>query len=391
MERRGILALGAAALLCTALGSVHAFSVFLEPLEARFGVSRATASLTYSFALVALTTAVLAGPRIYLRYRASTLMVAAAGLAAAGAAVAAAAPSIGFIWLGYSVLFGAANGLGYGYGLQLAAHANPGREGLAMGAVTASYAVGATVAPLAFVAALEAGGFATAMAGLGVCLLAAGLGAFWLLHGTGLALPARTDTDTDTDTASATATASVPSTGANTVGIWAAYGSGVFAGLMIIGHAAEIARTGGHDALLWLAPVVIALFNMAGSLGAGSLVDHLPARSLLIAIPLAAAGALAALSLGGSWVLPALAAVGLCYGALIAVYPAVLAKRFGMVEGPRVYGRVFTAWGVAGLAGPWLAGALFDGTGSYAPALWTAMALSMASAGFAISGRRAKA
>ncbi|MFK7945251.1 MAG: MFS transporter [Paracoccaceae bacterium] len=367
MGRQGLLALAAAALLCTVLGSVHAFSVFLEPLEARFEVSRATASLTYSFALVALTVVVLLGPQIYARFSATTILGTAAVLAALGAGFAAAGPTIGMIWLGYSLLFGAANGLGYGYGLQLAAHANPGREGLAMGTVTASYAVGATLAPLAFVAALEAGGFPLAMTGLACCLLLAGLGAVGLLRRTGLALPVSAPTT------------GTPKTKANIPIIWFAYGTGVFAGLMIIGHAAEIART-GEQAALWLAPVLIALFNMAGSLIAGSLVDRLPSKGLLIAIPLAGAGGVL-LALGSdTTVLPALAIVGFCYGALIATYPAVLAKRFGMAEGPRIYGRVFTAWGVAGLAGPWLAGALFDATGTYTPALWTAAALAITSA-----------
>ena len=55
-----------------------------------------------------------------------------------------------------------------------------------------------------------------------------------------------------------------------------------------------------------------------------------------------------------------LGVVGLTYGALIAAYPAVISKLFGVLRGVKIYGRVFTAWGAAGLVGPWLAGALFD-------------------------------
>jgi hypothetical protein len=54
-----------AAILAMVLGSVHAFSVFLEPLEAQFNASRTSVSLTYSFALVTLTIAVLWGHNLY--------------------------------------------------------------------------------------------------------------------------------------------------------------------------------------------------------------------------------------------------------------------------------------------------------------------------------------
>jgi OFA family oxalate/formate antiporter-like MFS transporter len=62
----------------------------------------------------------------------------------------------------------------------------------------------------------------------------------------------------------------------------------------------------------------------------------------------------------------------LAYGALIAVYPFAIAEYFGETLGPKVYGQVFTAWGFAGLAGPWLAGKLYDLTGAYQFALATA-------------------
>ena len=79
-------------------------------------------------------------------------------------------------------------------------------------------------------------------------------------------------------------------------------------------------------------------------------------------------------------VLAGLACVGFCYGAIISIYPAIIAKRYGMSNSARIYGRVFTVWGTAGLAGLWLVGALFDATGGYAIALATAAGLSLVSA-----------
>ena len=37
--------------------------------------------------------------------------------------------------------------------------------------------------------------------------------------------------------------------------------------------------------------------------------------------------------------------------AVVNVPPAAVAKLFGMMESARIYGRIFTAWGCAGLIG----------------------------------------
>ena len=60
-----------------------------------------------------------------------------------------------------------------------------------------------------------------------------------------------------------------------------------------------------------------------------------------------------------------LGVVGYCYGAIIAVYPVAVADVFGAFSAPRIYGQVFTAWGLAGLLSPWVSGWLYDLTGSY--------------------------
>ena len=46
------------------------------------------------------------------------------------------------LFIGYSLMFGLANGVGYGFSLQLVGRVMPEIKGFAMGAVTASYALG---------------------------------------------------------------------------------------------------------------------------------------------------------------------------------------------------------------------------------------------------------
>lgn len=371
VNRHGILVLVSASLLSFLLGSVHAFSVFLEPLEQQFQASRTEVSLTYSLALISLTFAVLTGHRVFGRWPPGRLVPAICLLAAAGALTAAYGASLYWVWLGYSLLFGTANGLGYGFGLQISAQANPGREGLSMGIVTACYALGATVTPLIFVRALELGGFHAAMLLLAAALVVAAPVCSVLMSA------ARAKYQTAAALGKSTSVAKPL-----ILCLWFGYGAGVAAGLMAIGHAVGIAKTYGVTGSGWLTPTVVAACNLCGSLIAGWLADRIPSLRLLILLPLISAAALIGLQIAA---LPAIAIfslglVGFVYGATISVYPAAIAKISGPEESARIYGRVFTAWGLAGLLAPWFAGFLFDWQGDYNIALAAAAAAGLLSA-----------
>lgn len=349
--------------LCTGLGTVHGFSVFLSPLEAALGQGRGAISLTYSLALVMITALVLVGPRISGRLSPRAILALSGLGAALGAALAGLAQSVWALWLGFGLLFGAANGLGYGFTLQAAARVFPGREGFAMGVVTASYALGAVAAPALFTGAMAWGGVPAALNGLALCLVLLCAVAI-LAYG-----PARIEV-------APAARRSRPGT-SPVWPLWLVYGGGVLAGLMAIGHAAGIAALGAPGAAPWIAPALLAASNLAGSLAGGQLADRIPAGRLLSALPGLSAGALGAMALwpGPLVVFAGLAVAGFAYGGTIAAYPAVIAKRVGAAASAAVYGRVFTAWGLAGLVGPWLAGLLYEGTGGYGLALGLAAAV----------------
>ncbi|MEM6662613.1 MAG: hypothetical protein AAF666_10610 [Pseudomonadota bacterium] len=356
-------------LLSLALGTVHVFSVLLAEIEAALGASRGAASLTYSFALMSLTVAVTFGHRAYHLLPGWGCAVVVVGIAVLGLVLAAGAGRIWVLWLGFGLIFGAANGLGYGYALQLSAQVWPGREGLAMGLVTAAYAIGATVAP-PFLEAALAGGLRAALLGLATAIGCAGLlAAMCLSAGKARFLPAQ-------------AAAAGPFPWPAATGLWCVYGAAVLAGLMAIGHATEIARElGGGPATALLAPSVIAICNMAGSLVGGAVIDRFAVRPVAVSLPLMSTAALLWLAMGpGSGVLAALGLIGATYGATIAAYPALIARRYGVAAGARIYGVVFTAWGAAGLIGPLGAGAIFDRVGGYETALVAAAGFATASA-----------
>jgi len=369
-QNAGLLVLIAAMLVAAVLGSIHAFSVFLEPLEAQYSASRSAVSLTYSMALVALTGAVLLGPRIFGRWPATGFIALTSGLAACGAALAALAGSLTTVWLGYSLVFGAANGLGYGFGLQIAAQVNPGREGFAMGSVTAAYALGAVLSPALFDLAITARGVSFAMASLSAVLIVTGTLSAALMH----AANARFQ-------ASSQSASTAPAQRRTQQLLWLGYFGGVLAGLMVIGHAAGIVASFRPGLATWLAPVVIAACNLVGSLVGGRLADRMPLGRVLGGLAMLTSLSLAALASFGAYggVLICFGVLGFAYGGTIAAYPAAVAKLFGIQASAQVYGRIFTAWGAAGLLGPWFAGYLFDLIGEYRIALLVAAVIGLVS------------
>ncbi len=373
----------AGVVLTTMLGSIHAFSVFLDPLETSLGISRARASFVYSGALIFLTLAVLVGHRLYGRYRPALLALIAALGAAIGLVVSGLASNYWLVFVGYSVIFGLANGLGYGFALQFSAQALPHRRGFAMGLVTAFYAFGAASAPVLFSRGLNAFGFRSTMILTAAVFVVLGFVAAVLLTRSAFRFQG------------APVNVSVGEAGAKvgtatTARLWLGYGAGALSGLMVIGHAAAIIEAvGGSAALAVGATAAMAIGNMVGGLGAGALADRVPIRHLLVGLPaLSTAFVLTASAIDRPALLaPLLVGIGLTYGAIIAVYPVAVLTMAGPEQSSALYGRVFTSWGVAGLAGPWLAGRLFDTTGDYSLALMVAAAIGIVSAATTALGR----
>ena len=358
-------ALIAALLLTFSLGSVHAFSVLVEPMEARFGANRADVSLIYSIALISLTVAVLFGHKIYHRMTPPLMAAGACLLAASGLVVAGTAPSITLAYISYGVMFGLANGVGYGFALIASALAFPARQGMAMGVVTACYAVGAVVFAQALQLVHEPYGLTTALVAKAAVIACCGLIAAILFRRSGLKVHRE----------------SRQSSGLNKrdlrsiVLLWMGFGFGCTAGLMATGHAAGVVTTsGGTDDLAVGGVMVISLGNAVGGFLIAWLSGRLPLRFFLVGLPILSAICLVVLAVVHTPVIVVvlLAAIGLAYGAMIAFYPFATSSLFGIERTPRMYGLVFTAWGVAGFAGPWLAGAIFDSEGGYHTALFLA-------------------
>ena len=97
----------------------------------------------------------------------------------------------------------------------------------------------------------------------------------------------------------------------------------------------------------------------------------LPVKIIIVGAHALGAGAMGSLLLfpSAGMAIGAMALACLGYGLLSGSYAASLARYFGPGLFGRMSGRLYTAWGLAGIVGPWVAGAAFDRTGSYTPAI----------------------
>ncbi len=174
--------------------------------------------------------------------------------------------------------------------------------------------------------------------------------------------------------------------------LYAQYAFAALAGLMVIGHLARIiaVQSGGAVQAGFLFVASLAVFNALGRLMAGLLSDRLGRMATLRMVCLGQAVAMALFptltGMVGFFV--GSAAVGFCYGACLALFPATVGDFWGARGFGLNYGLLFTAWGLGGVFGPLLAGAIADATGGYGLACRLAALLVLTAAGLSLLTRR---
>lgn len=354
-------------LLSGVLGSIHAYSLFIESFESDLGVGRGGAGAPYSVALASLTLAVLVSHRLSRLVPGPLVVLIASGGAAIGLLLAASANSLAGVVLGYGIVFGAFNGLGYAFSLQRASESNPDRRGFALGLVTAAYALGGASTALVLDKHVAASGATSALRWLALAIAVTGIVTSALLA--------------NNDSPARGSSARLSSANLRTLApLWMAYLLAVLAGLMALGHAAAIVDDAGGPG--GAAVVAAGLASASGGLWIALVADRTATDRLLRLLPLGSAIVLvvAAMASHGVVLMVAVAGIAFTYGALIAIYPLAVAQRFGQDGYSQAYGRVFTAWGTAGLVGPVGAGHLFEVTGSYRIPMFLAAAAAIGSA-----------
>ena len=353
----------AATALNLPIGSLYAFSVFLKPLEALLGLSRADLAFVFALAAAGFGVGMNLAPYVYRLASPSALVLGCGTVSALGAALAATANGLPRLAVGYGVLFGAGGGASYILMQQAVNLVVTRRHGLANGYVVSLLPAGAMIAAPFFGWCVGALGVRAALWALAAVLGGTGALSAWLIVRSNMTL-----------TAAGAVAAPEPDERRRLVfwQLWFVFFLAASAGLMVLSQAAGIITAyGGATALAVYGTTFITGSIAVARLGGGWMVDWLT-------IPTVAAGA-HAIALAGNVVLTlwpgprvsvvALALVGIGYGIISGLTAAAVAVYWRRALYGRIASRLYVAWCAAAIVLPIAAGRLFDLTQSYRTAV----------------------
>ncbi|HKA61523.1 MAG TPA: MFS transporter [Methylomirabilota bacterium] len=362
-QRRGTWrTIAAATALNLPIGALYAFSVFIQPLEALLGLSRADLALVFALAAAAFGVGMMAAPALYRIARAPWLVLGCAGASALGIALAATARGLPALAVGYGGLFGLGGGAAYILVQQMVNLTVTSRQGLVNGYMVSLLPAGAMIAAPVFGWTIRAFGVRATLGGFAATLVVTGLLSAGLTRG-------------HVSGSGATGSVAIREDERRRDVFWRlsiVFFLAASAGLMVLSQAAGIITAyGGTTALAVYGTTGITATIAAARLGGGWMVDWL-------AIPTVAAGA-HAIALAGNvmlsiWPGPAvavaaLALVGLGYGLISGVTAASVAVYWRRALYGRMASRVYIAWSAAAIVLPVVAGRLFDLTHGYGTAV----------------------
>jgi OFA family oxalate/formate antiporter-like MFS transporter len=353
----------AATALNLPIGSLYAFSVFLEPLEALLGVSRADLAFVFALAAAGFGVGMNLAPYVYRVASPPILVLGCTAFSTLGAALAATAGGLRELAIGYGILFGAGGGASYILVQQAVNLVVTRRRGLANGYVVSLLPAGAMIAAPLFGWCVGALGVRAALWALAAVLAVTGSISAWLIARSNVTL------------AAAGAVAAPDAEERRRLvfwQLWLVFFFAASAGLMVLSQAAGIITAyGGATTLAVYGTTFIAGAIAVARLGGGWMVDWLT-------IPTVAAGA-HAIALAGNlaltwWPGPgvsvlALALVGIGYGIISGVTAAAVALYWQRALYGRIASRLYVAWCAAAIVLPIAAGRLFDLTQSYRTAV----------------------
>ena len=353
----------AATALNLPMGALYAFSVFLKPLEALLGLSRADLAFVFALAAAGFGVGMNVAPYVYRLAAPPMLVAACAAASAVGIALAATAGGLGQLAFGYGVLFGAGGGASYILVQQTVNLAVTRRHGLVNGYIVSLLPAGAMIAAPLFGWCIGALGVRAALWTLAAVIGVTGAFSAWLIAQSGVTLAAASG-------------AEVPDAAERRRlvfwQLWLVFFLAASAGLMVLSQAAGIiAAYGGATTLAVYGTTFIAGAIAAARLGGGWMVDWLT-------IPTVAAGAHTIALVGNValtlWPGPgvsvlALALVGIGYGLISGVTAAAVAVYWRRALYGRIASRLYIAWCAAAIVLPIAAGRLFDLTQSYRTAV----------------------
>lgn len=351
---------------------LYAWSVLIKPLQMSFGWTQAEIAMAYSLCCLVFGLVSYPAGKLSDVYGARIVVFLGGLVLSTGFIMAGFTETKAWLYISYGVIAGLGGGMIYVPPITIAPRWWPDRRGLATGCAVVGLGLGSFVmGPLA-TAIIENSSWRFVFWYVGIAMgFMVILASFVLvnppLEWTPKGLQPQDLKKEENEDQDFTFREAI-----KTPSFWLLYLSyfcGSFAGLLVIGHIAGHGRDAGLTAMQagW-AVSALAACNAATRIITGLFIDKAGTKAVFLAHFSLQAVAMAILFPMGSiywglWLVAGL--IGWNYGALFTLFPATCATFFGPRAQGANYGLLFTAWGLAGFAGPFLGGLLKDSTGTY--------------------------
>ena len=381
-----------------ALGSLYAWSVFVAPLEKEFGWKRADTSTIFTIAVVVFAISFVLAGRLQDKKGPFWVSVTGGLLVSVGFFLSAWTTTLGWIFFVFGALGGIGNGFGYATPIPVMAKWFPDRRGLAVGLAVAGYGGGSAIfGPMALNWLIPTYGWRATFQIFGVVFFIMTMVGAFLLQNPPAGYRPPGWAPAPAAKAAATVYEFTPGETLRTPTfyfMWIAYCLGTVAGFMAISQLVPFARSVGLAAWAPTAIFVGAVGNAAGRILSGWMSDAMGRLNVLRLMIAVSAVAMPLLTFAGGmptfplFLFVMVFIVYWCYGTQLSVNASTTSDFWGTKNAGLNYGLLFTAWGVAGIIGPRIAGVLFDRYQNYQAAFYWAAALAVVALIFEFLAKR---
>ena len=387
VKNRWFMAMAAMAIhIC--IGSVYAWSVYVNPIQSTMNWTLTDVTITFSVAIffLGLSAALMGkfveskGPRA-----AATLAAVLFGLGTVGSGLAIYLESKILLYLTYGVLGGAGLGIGYISPVSMLVKWFPDRRGMATGLAIMGFGFASAISGPAIKILIDAVGISSTFYILGsIYFIIMFTAAQYLANPPEGYMPERLSNAINAgkkkikeDLVNITRNEAVKT--ARFYGLWIMLFINVTCGIAIISVASPLLQEViGISALAAASAVgLMGIFNGTGRIIWASVSDYLTRPVVFIIFFITQIIAFYLLTTVTSVLLFTILVyyIMTCYGGAFASVPAYIGDIFGTKELGAIHGYILTAWALAGLAGPIIIAYVKDTTGSYSGTLYVFVGL----------------
>ncbi|GIU01426.1 MFS transporter [Sulfurovum sp. TSL6] len=387
VKNRWFMALAAMAIHIS-IGSVYAWSVYVNPIQSTMHWTLTDVTITFSIAIffLGLSAALMGkfverkGPRV-----AATLAAVLFGLGTVGSGLAIHLESKLLLYVTYGVLGGAGLGIGYISPVSMLVKWFPDRRGMATGLAIMGFGFASAISGPAIKVLIDAVGVSSTFYILGsIYFIVMFTAAQYLANPPEGYMPAHFTAAINAgkkklkeDLVNITRDEAVKT--ARFYGLWIMLFINVTCGIAIISVASPLLQEViGISALAAASAVgLMGIFNGAGRIAWASISDYLTRPVVFILFFVTQIIAFYMLTTVTSILLfqVLLYYIMTCYGGAFASVPAYIGDIFGTKELGAIHGYILTAWALAGLVGPIIIAYVKDTTGSYTGTLYVFVGL----------------